>query len=61
MVRVESGSPTDEELAAIVTVVSEHYDQEAAAATVKDEAVDRWSHSMRMRDTRRREWGRFSG
>ncbi len=61
MVRVAGGSPTDEELAAIVTVVSEHYEQEASTATITDEPVDRWSRSLRMRDTRRREWGRFAG
>ena len=61
MVRVAGGSPTDEELAAIVTVVSEHYEQESSTATITDEHVDRWSRSLRMRDTRRREWGRFAG
>jgi len=61
LVRVERGCPTDEELAAILTVISEHYAQESAAATVAEVRSDRWTRSRRMRDTRRREWGRFAG
>ena len=61
LVRVERGRPTDEELAAIITVLNEHYAQESAVATVAESRTDRWTHSRRMRDTRRREWGRFAG
>lgn len=60
--RVVGGSPTDEELAAVIAVVSEQYAQEVANA-VQDEApvVDVWTRSRRLRRTPRGPWGRFSG
>ncbi len=57
------GTPTEEELAALIAVVSEAYSGEAAEA-VADEPVRRtgWSLSQRaMRQPLRRDlgWGRF--
>ncbi|MGI6879193.1 acyl-CoA carboxylase epsilon subunit [Microbacterium sp. gxy059] len=47
--RIESGRPTAEELAAVVAVVSQQHDREIAEAVVADEPVDRWSRVRRMR------------
>jgi hypothetical protein len=64
-VDVRRGSPTDEELAAVVAVVTESFDREVAAAVV-DDAPKRsaWEISARaLRQPLPRElgWGRFTG
>ncbi|KQZ84838.1 hypothetical protein ASD56_00095 [Microbacterium sp. Root166] len=62
---VHRGAPSDDELAALLAVVSEAYAVEAAHATVSDDAVrTAWSVTQRgLRTPLRRElgWGRFSG
>lgn len=61
-VRVVCGNPTEDELAAVVAVVSEVYMQEAASATVDDRPTNKaWTHSRRLRRYDRRAWGRFAG
>ncbi|WP_221585436.1 acyl-CoA carboxylase subunit epsilon [Microbacterium sp. G2-8] len=60
-VRITGGNPTDEELAAVVAVVSEHYAQEAQSATAEERRVDSWSRSRRLRRYARQPWGRFAG
>lgn len=62
-VDVVRGNPTDEELAAIVAVVSEAYAQEAASAVVDDTpSFDAWTRSRRLRrPLARGGWGRFGG
>lgn len=60
--RVTRGNPTEDELAAVVAVVSEVYTQEAASATVDDRPTNNaWTHSRRLRRYNRRPWGRFAG
>lgn len=62
VVRVTGGNPTDEELAAVIAVVSEHYTQEAEAATVDERpSGDAWTRSRRLRRYSRQPWGRFTG
>lgn len=61
---VRSGSPTDEELAALMAVVSEAYDREAATAVAEAEAtVSAWTRTRRLRSPlpQGMVWGRFSG
>ena len=64
-VDVQRGMPTEEELAALIAVVSEAYVGEAAEAVAEDEAVrSAWSVTQRgLREPLRRElgWGRFGG
>ncbi|UUT35760.1 acyl-CoA carboxylase subunit epsilon [Microbacterium elymi] len=64
-VDVVRGTPTDEELAALIAVVTEVYSQEEASATAADRS-DRsaWQISARsLRSPLRRDlgWGRFGG
>jgi len=64
-VDVLSGTPTDEELAAIIAVVTESYALESAAALAEDRP-DRnaWALSQRALRTplpRELGWGRFGG
>ncbi|MEH3088037.1 MAG: acyl-CoA carboxylase subunit epsilon [Microbacterium arborescens] len=62
---VRRGSPTAEELAAVIAVVSASYVQEAADAVVDDApAESAWRRSARaLRSPLRRGygWGRFTG
>ena len=62
---VLAGSPTEEELAALIAVVSQAYTGEAAEAVADDTtARSAWSLTQRnLRGPLRRElgWGRFSG
>ncbi|MEV8266710.1 acyl-CoA carboxylase subunit epsilon [Microbacterium sp. NPDC076911] len=53
------GMPNDDELAALMAVVSEAYTSEAAAAVVEDEPTrSAWSLSQRgLREPLRRDWG----
>jgi len=64
-VDVLSGSPTGEELAAIMAVVTEAYVEESAAATAEESArSDAWALSQRsLREPLRRNlgWGPFGG
>lgn len=58
------GSATEEELAALMAVVSDAYAQEAAAAVAEEPVVSAWHRTQRpMRAPLRRDipWGRFSG
>ncbi|HJB63491.1 MAG TPA: acyl-CoA carboxylase subunit epsilon [Candidatus Microbacterium pullistercoris] len=60
--RVTRGNPTDEELAAVLAVVTEAAAQEAATATVDDRPANRaWTTSRRLRRYDRRPWGGFAG
>lgn len=62
IVRVTGGNPTEEELAAVIAVVSEHYAQEAETATVEERrSRDAWTRSRRLRRYSRQPWGRFTG
>ena len=62
---VRRGTPTEEELAALIAVVSESYARESADALADDQAVrTAWSLSQRtLRQPIQRElgWGRFAG
>lgn len=62
---VLSGTPTDEELAAIIAVVSESYALESAAAVAEDKPErNAWALSQRaLRTPLERElgWGRYGG
>lgn len=64
-VEIRRGSPTEEEIAAVIAVVTEAYAQEEAAAVVhEDKQVSAWRRTQRrMRQPLRRDipWGRFSG
>lgn len=64
-VEVLRGQPTEEELAALIAVVTEAYDREASAALADDEVVrSAWSVSARsLRPPLRRDvrWGQFAG
>lgn len=58
------GSATEEELAALIAVVSDAYAQEAAAAVAEEPVVSAWQRTQRpLRAPLRRDipWGRFSG
>jgi len=61
---VRRGSPTPEELAALIAVVTEAYAQETAAAAETEPGVDAWHRSARaLRTPLRRDvpFGRFAG
>ncbi|WP_282837156.1 acyl-CoA carboxylase subunit epsilon [Microbacterium flavum] len=64
-VDIRRGEPTPEELAAVVSVVSEAYTREAADAVAEPEPrPSAWQVSARaLREPLRREigWGRFGG
>ncbi|MGW9112816.1 acyl-CoA carboxylase subunit epsilon [Microbacterium sp. NPDC055683] len=62
-VDVVRGTPTDEELAALVAVVSEAYAAEAASAVADEPAGDdAWTRSRRLRRPLvRGGWARFRG
>ncbi len=66
-VRIEvlRGTPSEDELAALIAVVSEAYAGEAAEAVAEDDAVrSAWSLTQRnLREPLRRDlrWGRFAG
>ncbi|MEJ1092495.1 acyl-CoA carboxylase subunit epsilon [Microbacterium sp. Mu-43] len=58
------GSPTAEELAALIAVVSDAYTREAADAVAEEPHVSAWQRTQRgIRRPLRRDipWGRFSG
>ncbi|WP_353115425.1 acyl-CoA carboxylase subunit epsilon [Microbacterium sp.] len=61
---VVRGAPTEEELAALIAVVTDAYAREAAGAVVREERVSAWTRTQRpLRAPLRRDipWGRFSG
>lgn len=64
-VEVHRGNPTEEELAALIAVVTEAYAEEAAALLADDEQhATAWSRTQRaLRQPLRRDigWGRFAG
>lgn len=64
-VDVRRGMPDDDELAALLAVVTEAYTGEAAEAVAEDDAArSAWSLTQRnLRQPLRRElgWGRFAG
>lgn len=64
-VEVVRGNPTDEELAAVIAVVTEAYTQEAARALADEpEKASAWQVTARsLREPFRRDisWGRFGG
>ena len=58
------GSPTPEELAALIAVVSDAYTREAEDAVAEEPHVSAWQRTQRgIRRPLRRDipWGRFSG
>ncbi|REJ04339.1 acyl-CoA carboxylase subunit epsilon [Microbacterium bovistercoris] len=64
IVEVVRGNPTDEELAALVAIVSEAYTTEVATAVAEEKHVSAWMSTRRpIRTPLRRDipWGRFSG
>ena len=55
--RVTRGNPSEEELAAVIAVVSETYAQEAASAKAPERrSPDRWVRSKRLRTFPRDRW-----
>ncbi|MFS0867863.1 acyl-CoA carboxylase subunit epsilon [Microbacterium sp. 179-B 1A2 NHS] len=63
-VDVHRGDPTEEELAAVIAVVTESYVREASTAIAEDASVSPWAVSARgPRAPLRRDvpWGRFAG
>lgn len=61
---ITRGLATEEELAALIAVVSDAYSQEAADAVVDEPRVSAWMRTQRpVRRALRRDipWGRFSG
>lgn len=64
MLDITRGSATEEELAALIAVISEAYSSEAADAVAEEPVVSAWTRTQRpMRRPLRRDiaWGRFSG
>jgi hypothetical protein len=58
------GHPTEEELAALIAVISDSYVREAADAVAEEPHVSAWQRTQRpMRKPLRRDipWGRFAG
>lgn len=63
-IEVARGIATDEELAALIAVVSDAYAQEAAEAVAEEPIVSAWTRTQRsMRRPLRRDipWGRYAG
>lgn len=61
---ITRGTATEEELAALIAVVSDAYVQEASAAVAEEPRVSAWMRTQRpLRRPLRRDipWGRFSG
>ncbi|UTT54206.1 acyl-CoA carboxylase epsilon subunit [Microbacterium maritypicum] len=64
MLDITRGAATEEELAALIAVISEAYATEAAAAVADEPSVSAWTRTQRpLRRPLRRDipWGRFSG
>ncbi|MFT4233484.1 MAG: acyl-CoA carboxylase subunit epsilon [Microbacterium sp.] len=63
-VQITRGTPTPEELAALIAVVGEAYDAEAQATVVDERSASiGWRTSRRLRrvPTRGARWGAFTG
>ncbi|GAT74887.1 acyl-CoA carboxylase subunit epsilon [Microbacterium hydrocarbonoxydans] len=63
-IEIIRGSATEEELAALIAVVSDAYVQESADAVAEEPHVSAWTRMQRpLRRPLRRDipWGRFSG
>lgn len=63
-IRIVRGTANEEELAALIAVVTDAYEREAAAAVVEEPQVSAWQRTQRpIRKPLRRDipWGRFSG
>lgn len=61
---ITRGSATEEELAALIAVVSDAYSQEEADAVAEEPRVSAWMRTQRpLRAPLRRDipWGRFAG
>ena len=61
---ITRGAATEEELAALIAVISDAYATEAADAVADEPRMSAWSHTQRsLRTPLRRDipWGRFSG
>ena len=61
---ITRGAATEEELAALIAVISEAYATEAAAAVADEPTVSAWARTQRpLRTPLRRDipWGRFAG
>lgn len=61
---ITRGTATEEELAALIAVISDAYATEAADAVAEEPRVSAWSRTQRaLRRPLRRDipWGRFSG
>lgn len=64
MLEITRGSASEEELAALIGVISEAYATEAASAVAGEPTVSAWTRTQRpLRRPLRRDipWGRFSG
>lgn len=64
LIEITRGSASEEELAALIAVVSDAYAQEAADAVAEEPQVSAWTRTQRsLRAPLRRDipWGRFSG
>ena len=62
--RIVRGNANEEELAALIAVVSDAYEREASAAVADEPHVSAWQRTQRpMRKPLRRDipWGRFAG
>lgn len=60
---ITRGTATDEELAALIAVVSDAYSQESSDAVVEEPPVSVWTRTQRsLRTPLRRDipWGRFA-
>lgn len=63
-IEITRGNATDEELAALIAVVSHAYAQESADAVADEPVASAWTRTQRpLRAPLRRDipWGRFSG
>ncbi|MGL3151144.1 acyl-CoA carboxylase subunit epsilon [Microbacterium sp. A82] len=63
-VRIIRGNANEEELAALMAVVTDAYEREAADAVAEEPSVSAWQRTQRpLRKPLRRDipWGRFSG
>lgn len=63
-IEITRGNATEEELAALIAVVSDAYAQESAGAVAEEPRVSAWTRTQRsLRKPLRRDipWGRFAG
>jgi hypothetical protein len=63
-IEITRGTATEEELAALIAVVSDAYSQESSDAVAEEPRVSAWTRTQRsLRAPLRRDipWGRFSG